>query len=255
MLIIEREIVEFQQIYSQTLYPKLPPMAVSRAQLKAQLSELAAQSDVDLLRRLLQFTPTMRTAGYLCMAIFVAIVGVKCLLRSSILQGPNSVLTASARDAVPNRNLTPGVTRQVAISDVCSMPHEEVVLAVPNSLRQEVLQEYGIANAHDGDYEIDYLVTPGLGGVEDIHNLWPEPYKAQKWNANVKDALEEHLHQMVCSGKIDMPTAQRDIATNWIAAYKKYFHTNKPLPLRSDRAHLLGSSFTFIPTLAKIHFE
>ena len=26
-----------------------------------------------------------------------------------------------------------------------------------------------------------------------------------------------------------MATAQRDIATDWIAAYKKYFHTNTPL--------------------------
>jgi hypothetical protein len=39
---------------------------------------------------------------------------------------------------------------------------------------------------------------------------------------------------MVCTGKLDLSTAQRDIATDWIAAYKKYFHTDKPLSLRSD---------------------
>lgn len=100
---------------------------------------------------------------------------------------------------------------------------------VPHSLHQQVFQEYGIVNARAADYEIDYLITPGLGGAEDIHNLWPEPYKAPRWNAHVKNALEEHLHQMVCSGKLDLPTAKRDIATNWIAAYKKYFHTDKPL--------------------------
>jgi hypothetical protein len=46
----------------------------------------------------------------------------------------------------------------------------------------------------------------------------------------VKDALEDRLHSMVCEGKLDLRTAQRDIATDWIAAYKKYFHTDRPLP-------------------------
>jgi hypothetical protein len=50
----------------------------------------------------------------------------------------------------------------------------------------------------------------------------------------VKDDLEEHLHEMVCSGKLDLSTAQCDIATDWIAAHKKYFHTDRPLSLRSD---------------------
>jgi hypothetical protein len=109
------------------------------------------------------------------------------------------------------------------------MAHEEVVAEVSTSLRQEVLQEYGIVNAHPDDYEIDYLIAPGLGGVEEIHNLWPEPYTSATWNARVKDALEERLHELVCAGKLDLSTAQRDIATDWIAAYKKYFHTDRPL--------------------------
>jgi len=81
--------------------------------------------------------------------------------------------------------------------------------------------------------EIDYLIAPRLGATDDIRNLWPEPYRARAWNAHVKDALEERLHQMVCSGQLDLSTAQHDIATDWIAAYKKYFHTMKPLPLDS----------------------
>jgi hypothetical protein len=38
---------------------------------------------------------------------------------------------------------------------------------------------------------------------------------------------------LVCDGELDLPTAQRDIATDWIVAYKKYFHTDRPLALRS----------------------
>jgi len=100
-------------------------------------------------------------------------------------------------------------------------------------MREEVFKEYGIVNARPEDYEIDYLIAPGLGGTEEIHNLWPQPFKSAKWNAYVKDDLEERLHQMVCSGDLDLPTAQREIANDWIAAYKKYFHTDAPLPSHS----------------------
>jgi hypothetical protein len=44
----------------------------------------------------------------------------------------------------------------------------------------------------------------------------------------VKDALEDRLRDMVCRGQLDLAEAQRDISTDWIAAYKKYFQTNVP---------------------------
>jgi hypothetical protein len=45
----------------------------------------------------------------------------------------------------------------------------------------------------------------------------------------VKDALEDRLRRMVCAGQIDLATAQHEIAVTGIAAYKKYFHTDRPL--------------------------
>ncbi len=75
---------------------------------------------------------------------------------------------------------------------------------------------------------MDYLITPELGGANSIRNLWPEPYSIV-WNARVKDELEDRLHDLVCEGKLDLTTAQREISTDWIAAYKKYFHTDRPL--------------------------
>ncbi len=124
--------------------------------------------------------------------------------------------------------------------DVCSMAHEEVVVDVPTSLRHEILHEYGIVDGRAADYEIDYLIAPGLGGTEDVHNLWPESYTTPTWNAHVKDNLEEHLHELVCSGKLNLSTAQNDIATDWIAAYKKYFNTDRPL---SSDSNLNSSTF------------
>jgi hypothetical protein len=99
---------------------------------------------------------------------------------------------------------------------------------VSAALRKKVFQEYGIEKAEPRAYEVDYLVTPALGGADDIRNLWPHSYSSTAWNARVKDALEDRLREMVCEGSLDLTQAQREMAANWIAAYKKYFHTDKP---------------------------
>jgi len=93
-----------------------------------------------------------------------------------------------------------------------------------------VFKEYGLPVSTSKAYELDYLITPELGGADDVRNLWPEPYASTAWNAHVKDELENRLHEMVCDGQIDLSTAQNEIATNWIAAYKLHFHTDNPLP-------------------------
>jgi hypothetical protein len=231
---IEGTIADFARAHRHDLDRQLPPMDGPRALLRAQLAELASQ-------------PLTRSWKWLFISpVRAAAVGAAALLIAAIVGGllfihsarPTSSLSAtSERGAEPDPTLTPGATRIVTIGDVCSRPHEEVVSEVSPSLRQQVFREYGIVNARPDDYEIDYLIAPGLGGIEDVHNLWPEPSTFHTWNAHVKDTLEEHLHKMVCAGKLDLSTAQRDIATDWIAAYKKYFHTETPLTMRSNLTH------------------
>jgi hypothetical protein len=244
---IEGTIADFARAHRQALDPQVPPIAGQRALLRAQLAELSSKSPTGSWRSLFQFNSPMRAAAFVGVAFFIAAVAGKLLVSHST-RGADSVVAATVvpathlattndspeRGSEPDRSLTPGATRRVAIGDVCSMAHEQVVGEVSTPLRQEVFREYGIVNARADDYEIDYLIAPGLGGVEEIHNLWPEPYTSQTWNAHVKDALEERLHEMVCAGELDLATAQRDIATDWIAAYKKYFHTDRPLSVQSD---------------------
>jgi hypothetical protein len=100
---------------------------------------------------------------------------------------------------------------------------------VSGALQRKVFEEYGIRTAEPRAYEVDYLITPALGGADDIHNLWPESSGSTVWNAQVKDALEDHLRDLVCSGQLELATAQHEIAVNWIEAYKKYFHTDRPI--------------------------
>lgn len=137
--------------------------------------------------------------------------------------------TVHAAEIIPNRQLTPGATQPVQLAALCNANDEDQDPAVAPDLRRAVLAEYGLNNAPASDYQIDYLINPQLGGTADLRNLWPEPYRAHSWNARAKDALETRLHQMVCTRQIDLDTAQRELATDWIAAYKKYFHSAQPL--------------------------
>jgi hypothetical protein len=42
------------------------------------------------------------------------------------------------------------------------------------------------------------------------------------WGADRKDELEWVLNRLVCAGRLPLHEAQRAIATDWIAAYRRY---------------------------------
>jgi hypothetical protein len=233
---IEGTIASFARAYRQTLDPQLPSISGPHALLRARLAELASKHETNSWRRLLNFISVTRRTAFIGTALLIAGVASSFFIHRSTLYGPSSVATAFEHGVLPNRSLTPGATRRVsAITELCTMAHEEVVGEVSTTLRQEVFRRYGIVNAQASDYEIDYLIAPGLGGVDAISNLWPEPYTSRTWNAHVKDELEERLHKMVCDGEVDLSVAQRDIASDWITAYKKYFHTDRPVPLHESQ--------------------
>jgi anti-sigma factor RsiW len=190
--------------------PDLPPVAPARALLKAQLAaEFAATSAGNEWRRRV----------YAAAAFLVAALGIVMLHEGR----PAETV------ALPKASLTPGATVPVTRDDVCLAEPPEDARLIPVSVQRRVFEEYGIANREPRAYEVDHLITPALGGSDDIRNLWPQSYSAPVWNAHVKDALENRLHQLVCDGKLDLSMAQRDISSDWIAAYKKYFHTDKPV--------------------------
>jgi hypothetical protein len=122
---------------------------------------------------------------------------------------------------LPNPQMTPGDTLDVTTSDICVPGYASKVRDVPTSVKNQVYREYGIASHQPRQYEVDHLISLELGGSNSIRNLWPESYTGN-WNAHIKDKLENKLHQDVCAGQVDLKTAQHAIATDWIAAYKKY---------------------------------
>jgi len=220
---IQRAIGDFARAYHDRLDAQLTPAAGPRALLRAQL-ENRVDRDVGSptsgwWNRMFGSRPVASPA------IVAVALTAACLVVLAVYAPGMGRRTADL--AIPRNSLTPGETRNVTVGDVCGATQRDTVRAVPVSLRRQVFREYGINDMRPNAYEVDYLITPELGGSSSIRNLWPQPYSAV-WNAHVKDELEDRLHGLVCAGQLDLATAQREISTDWIGAYKKYFHTDKP---------------------------
>jgi hypothetical protein len=130
------------------------------------------------------------------------------------------VVAGVAAAALPRHRLTPGVVATTSTARVCTPGYASSVRDVPDSEAEQVYAHYGIAHV-PYQHEVDHLVSLELGGSNSIRNLWPEPY-AGRWNARVKDQLENRLHDLVCAGDLSLRGAQRREADNWIAAYRRY---------------------------------
>jgi hypothetical protein len=214
---LEAALVDFRQAADGDFSSRIPPAAEPRALLRARLTEAADRSE----------TPAGWALALSAIACAVVLLAVSIAGYRQVERGGRSSLRVVS---VPNRALTPGLAVQISKADICAGSPAKNRL-VPVALRRQVFAEYGIPRAEPQAYEVDYLITPALGGADDIRNLWPQSYSATVWNARVKDALEDRLHDLVCDGQLDLETAQRDIAADWVGAYKKYFHTDKPLAI------------------------
>ncbi len=158
--------------------------------------------------------------------IFIAILAAGCFgdagTGSSSNNNSSNITRAQSHAAhLPDPSLTPGDRLDVTTNDICVSGYSSKVRDVPQSVKDQVYAEYGITSHAPGSYEVDHLISLELGGSNSIKNLWPEPYFGDL-NAHIKDKLENKLHDLVCSGQVDLATAQYEISTDWIAAYLKY---------------------------------
>lgn len=246
---IERTLAEALRLSRNESSPPLPPLPQSRARLMRGLADASARLDrTPTPRALLHLGARFTYAiGVLAMVVIIALVCAPSGPRFSLApQTPAGVFL------LPNRDLTPGATRDVTVDDVCGADrgmHTRGMHTqpVPAAIHRAIFESYGADYRRAAEYELDYLITPELGGVADARNLWPQPFSRTEWNAFVKDELELLFHRLVCDGEIDLATAQREMASDWIAAYKRFFNTDKPLrdytqaPLTALDADLLAS--------------
>jgi hypothetical protein len=131
--------------------------------------------------------------------------------------------------ALPDRQLTPGQwDSSLTPGYLCTHSSDER-RNVSQSTKHRVFASYGIAYPDPeqrSQWEVDHLVSLSLGGTNDVSNLWPQ----QAPGYHDKDKLEVRLYHLICDGKLDLPTAQRAMATNWKTAYDTYVVTSVPVP-------------------------
>jgi hypothetical protein len=125
------------------------------------------------------------------------------------------------RARLPDHHCTPGVVATTDVKAVCTPGYTERVRDVSQPTKNRVYDEYGIRRHSPGQYEIDHLIPLELGGSNSTKNLFAEA-TAPKPGFHQKDALEDRLHALVCSGRLGIGKAQTAIASNWLAAYKRY---------------------------------
>lgn len=137
---------------------------------------------------------------------------------------------------LPDPRLTPGQTRtDLSPAKVCTIAWGKDRRHVTPKMKAQVLAAYHMTpkSCPSRRIEIDHLIGRELLGADVVANLWPQcyekpvkgkrPLQTDEWGAHKKDRLENYLHREACAGRLTLAGAQHELATDWIAAYRKYF--------------------------------
>ncbi|WP_247539130.1 hypothetical protein [Ralstonia pseudosolanacearum] len=145
---------------------------------------------------------------------------------------------APTERARPNPRFTPGavdprVTQANIHETICVRGYTKTVRPPQQFTRELKVRQirlYGYDDKRLRDYEEDHLVALEIGGSPDsAKNLWPQPrHVIGNWGSLAKDKLENRLHSLVCRRKVSLAQAQREMAHDWIAAYKRYIGPKPP---------------------------
>jgi hypothetical protein len=130
---------------------------------------------------------------------------------------------------LPDRELTPGAVNSAIVGDptgksvmvngveanICAKDFTaDSYKKATEAMKRQVCDEYGQKDCLETKKGgVDHLVPLEIGGEDTIKNLWwlPEP------DYNVKvHKVNDKLKTMVCSGKIDLKTAQSIVEHNWV---------------------------------------
>src|SRR5579862_3240829 len=145
-------LVDFAEAFRSAAHASPQLLAVSRAKLKARLSE--AHNN--------QWEPAWpdfsgRSGVAVCVAIVLAVLLMRFAYGRFSFRGAQLATVEAAGPLVPDTHLTPGAIMGVSASQVCSakVPVEH---RPPSSLQRAVFHEYGMDGAHPDGYEVDHLI-------------------------------------------------------------------------------------------------
>jgi hypothetical protein len=142
-----------------------------------------------------------------------AVVGVV-----GVLGGGNVRGYCHSRGALPDVRCTPGLAAAQSRAVVCAAGYNP-----PGPGRRAIdviLRTYGISPRHSARYRVEALVPLRLGGSRRKVNLWPLALAGHP-GVPEKDRLDSTLRSMACAGRLSVPAAQHDAASNWVSAYQR----------------------------------
>lgn len=146
-----------------------------------------------------------------------------------------AICAALAPGSLNDIDKTPGDVLTTSKAKICHQS-TKTIRNVSSKTKKLVFSTYGLTRqtgwCAEKNCEVDHLISLELGGSNDIKNLWPQPY-AGEWNAHLKDALENHLHKLICNGTLTPVEAQMAISVDWISAYKQYIE--EPSDAKGDQ--------------------
>lgn len=133
--------------------------------------------------------------------------------------------TAASGDVLPDPACTPGAVSPAVTQDnigttICRKGYSKSIRPSRNITDREKrlnAQSYSF-NGALSEAEYDHLIPLSIGGdPNDPRNLWVEPGDSP----NPKDAIENRLLSLVCTGRMALADAQHAIATDWTIAAPK----------------------------------
>ena len=163
--------------------------------------------------------------------LLVLFLLISCATPPVVTNTPAPTVDAGDAPYLPNPAWQPGaynpdVTQDTIQTTICVSGYSSKIrppVSYTDNLKTQQIQQYGYSDTNKADYEEDHLISLEVGGSPtDPKNLWPQPRNTTPYNASTKDALENTLHKLVCSGQLPLDTARQAIATDWVAAYRQY---------------------------------
>jgi hypothetical protein len=107
--------------------------------------------------------------------------------------------------------LTPGVIGTTNIATVCTTDYPERYGRIDTARANAVFDRYHVTGKARPLLRVTFLIPPGIGGTNDLENLWP----VDKHTMQEKDDVDLALRQAVCSAQIELRDAQKRVRSDW----------------------------------------
>jgi hypothetical protein len=120
--------------------------------------------------------------------------------------------------ALPDPDCTPGVVLPGVTKDQVCSPDFYATEDNSSGVLEQLYFQYSLTPENSEPYYVDRLISLSLGGSNDLGNLWPQRTDPRP-GYNEKNRVEKYLLSQVCSGKLSLESAQKQIASNWIKVF------------------------------------